>query len=77
MKAGTPVVTSSSTAMPEVAGDAAVIVDPYDVSQMVSAISQLLRDISLREELIKKGKARARDYSGRHRGAKAQRHKEK
>ncbi len=67
MKAGTPVVTSSITAMPEVAGDAAVIVDPYDVNQMASATSQLLRDISLREELIKKGKVRVGNYSGRHR----------
>jgi glycosyltransferase involved in cell wall biosynthesis len=63
MKVGTPVITSNLTAMPEVAGDAAVLVDPYDVGEMVSEMSRLLQNNKLREELSKKGMERASHYS--------------
>jgi glycosyltransferase involved in cell wall biosynthesis len=63
MKVGTPVITSNLTAMPEVAGGAAVLVDPYDIEQMVSEMSGLLQNDKLRKELIKKGVERASHYS--------------
>ncbi len=63
MKAGTPVITSKLTAMPEVAGGAAVLVDPYDIEEMVSEMSKLLHNNKLREELGKKGMERASHYS--------------
>ena len=63
MKLGTPVITSNVTAMPEVAGDAAILVDPYSVEEMASAISRLLQDKVLRNELITKGKERSAGYS--------------
>jgi glycosyltransferase involved in cell wall biosynthesis len=63
MKVGTPVITSNLTAMPEVAGGAAVLVDPYDIEQIVSQMSELLQNDKLRKELIKKGVERASHYS--------------
>jgi glycosyltransferase involved in cell wall biosynthesis len=63
MKVGTPVITSNLTAMPEVAGGAAVLVDPYDTEEMVSEMSKLLQANKLREELGKKGMERASHYS--------------
>jgi glycosyltransferase involved in cell wall biosynthesis len=63
MKVGTPVITSNLTAMPEVAGGAAVLVDPYNIEEMVSEMSKLLQDNDLREELVKKGVKRASHYS--------------
>jgi glycosyltransferase involved in cell wall biosynthesis len=43
--------------MPEIAGDAALLVDPYSVDEIRNGIEQLLSDSLLRAELIKKGKA--------------------
>jgi glycosyltransferase involved in cell wall biosynthesis len=62
MACGTPVVTSNSTALPEVAGDAAVLVDPTSTEQIAEAIKQILRDTPLREQLRKKGLARAAQF---------------
>ena len=63
MRVGTPVITSNLTAMPEVAGGAAVLVDPYDIEEMVSEMSRLLQDNKLREELVRRGMERASHYS--------------
>jgi glycosyltransferase involved in cell wall biosynthesis len=63
MKVGTPVITSNIAAMPEVAGGAAVLVDPYSIEEMVSEMSKLLQDNDLREELVKRGVKRASHYS--------------
>jgi glycosyltransferase involved in cell wall biosynthesis len=63
MKLGAPVITSNVTAMPEVAGDAAILVNPNSVEEMVAAISRLIRDKVLRNELITKGKERSAGYS--------------
>jgi glycosyltransferase involved in cell wall biosynthesis len=63
MKVGTPVITSNLTAMPEVAGGAAVLVDPYNIEEMVSEMSKLLQNNELCEELVKKGVERASHYS--------------
>jgi glycosyltransferase involved in cell wall biosynthesis len=63
MQVGTPVITSNLAAMPEVAGGAAVLVDPYNIKEMVSEMANLLQNNKLREELSQKGAKRARFYS--------------
>lgn len=63
MQVGTPVITSTVTALPEVAGDAALLVDPYQVDDIAQAMSRLLRDESLRRDLRNKGIERAQSYS--------------
>jgi glycosyltransferase involved in cell wall biosynthesis len=63
MASGTPVVTSNLSSMPEVAGDAAVLVDPYDVEAIKDGIKRVLTDPVLREDLVRKGLMRARHFS--------------
>lgn len=63
MKCGTPVITSNVSSMPEVAGDAALLVDPYDTDQLARNMIRLSRDDRLRKELIGKGYRRAMDFS--------------
>jgi glycosyltransferase involved in cell wall biosynthesis len=63
MKVGTPVITSNKTAMPEVAGNAALLVDPEDIDQMAAEMARLLDDQDLRQTLIAKGTERAGHYS--------------
>ena len=53
-----PIITSNITAMPEIAGDAAVLVDPYNPDQLAEAMCNLQMDKSLRKVLIDKGVAR-------------------
>jgi glycosyltransferase involved in cell wall biosynthesis len=55
MACGTPVVTSNVSSMPEVAGDAALSIDPYDVTALAKALRTLLTDETLRETLVKRG----------------------
>ncbi|WP_419801088.1 glycosyltransferase family 4 protein [Mucilaginibacter sp.] len=52
---GLPVVTSNCSSMPEVAGDAAVFVDPFEIQSIKNGISEMISNAKLREELIKKG----------------------
>jgi len=59
MACGTPVLTSNVTAMPEVAGDAALLVDPYDVGAIASGIERLVHDQELRRVLVSRGLERA------------------
>ncbi len=63
MASGTPVVTSNVSSLPEVAGDAAVLVDPYDVASIVDGMRRVLTDPVLAGELRRKGLVRARDFS--------------
>jgi glycosyltransferase involved in cell wall biosynthesis len=63
MASGTPVVTSNVSSMPEVTGDAAVLVDPYNVGSIVDGIARVLEDPALSAELRRKGIARAREFS--------------
>jgi len=63
MKVGTPVVASNVTAMPDVAGDAGVLVDPHDVDAMAEGINRVLRDADLRQTLQRRGFERAAAYS--------------
>lgn len=63
MACGTPVVTSSRSALPEVAGDAAVLVDPEDVGAIAAALARLVADGDLRADLSARGLRRASSYS--------------
>jgi glycosyltransferase involved in cell wall biosynthesis len=63
MACGTPVVTSNVSSLPEVAGDAALMVSPGDVDGLREALSRVLADTQLRDDLRQKGLARARDFS--------------
>jgi alpha-1,3-rhamnosyl/mannosyltransferase len=55
MAAGTPVITSNVSSLPEVAGDAGLMVDPDDVDQLTQYISDIILNDSLRAELIDRG----------------------
>ncbi|MBB4952235.1 glycosyltransferase involved in cell wall biosynthesis [Agrobacterium vitis] len=61
MLLGTPVITSNIGATAEVAGDAALLVDPYDTRDIAAAIQKLDGDAALRETLSARGRERA-DY---------------
>jgi glycosyltransferase involved in cell wall biosynthesis len=63
MASGTPVVTSNVSSLPEVAGDAALLVDPRDSEAIAGAIRMALTDRTLREDLRRRGFARARAFS--------------
>jgi glycosyltransferase involved in cell wall biosynthesis len=63
MASGTPVVTSNVSSLPEVAGDAAVLVDPYDPAAIADGIYRVLTDDRLRRELRTRGLTRARQFS--------------
>jgi glycosyltransferase involved in cell wall biosynthesis len=63
MASGTPVVTSNLSSLPEVAGDAAVLVDPYDPAAIADGIEQVLTNEELRRDLRRKGLARASQFS--------------
>jgi len=63
MATGTPVVASNVSSLPEVLGDAALLVNPEKVFEIARAIQDALLDDDLRCELIAKGKAQAARYS--------------
>jgi len=63
MASGTPVVTSNVSSLPEVAGGAALLVDPYDPQAIADGIARVLCDETLRRDLRAKGLARARQFS--------------
>jgi glycosyltransferase involved in cell wall biosynthesis len=63
MASGTPVVTSNVSSLPEVAADAAILVDPYDPGAIADGIERVLGDETLRADLRRRGLARARQFS--------------
>ncbi|MCK9291195.1 MAG: glycosyltransferase family 1 protein [Bacteroidales bacterium] len=63
MKCGTPVITSNTSSMPEVSGDAALIIDPFRPEEIKQAMSRLMSDQALRSELIEKGFIQAEKFS--------------
>jgi len=63
MAANCPVVTSNVYSLPEVAGDAALLVDPYDVDAIAEAIESICLDDSLAADLAKRGRTRARAFT--------------
>lgn len=63
MANGTPVVTSKISSLPEVVGDAALTVDPYNVDEIAGAMKSILSDESLRKRLTHNGRVRAEQFS--------------
>jgi glycosyltransferase involved in cell wall biosynthesis len=65
MACGCPVVCSDSTSLPEIAGGAAVLVDPEDPEALADGVAQVLRERDLRESLIERGRRQAARFSWR------------
>lgn len=63
MVCGLPVITSNTTSLPEVAGDAAVLIDPYKVKELEEAMYRALTDGSLRKEMREKGLRQAGKFT--------------
>ena len=63
MACGTPVVTSNVSALPEISGDAAYLVDPENIDDISSGLKRIVNDSILRNQLIERGGVRARDFS--------------
>ena len=58
-----PVITSNTTSMPEIAGDAACLVDPFSTEDIANAMIELYKNENLRVNLIEKGRKRKEDFS--------------
>jgi glycosyltransferase involved in cell wall biosynthesis len=63
MACGTPVVTSQASSLPEVVGDAALLVDPRSPREIESALLRVLEDDALAADLAQRGRARAGLFS--------------
>jgi glycosyltransferase involved in cell wall biosynthesis len=63
MACGAPVVCSNAASLPEVVGDAALLVDPTDVAAMAEAMMRMTEDGNLREDLRRRGALRVKAYS--------------
>jgi glycosyltransferase involved in cell wall biosynthesis len=63
MACGTPVITSNLAALPEVAGEAALLIDPYQVGELAAAMTALWQDSQLWQRLHRAGLERAQGFS--------------
>jgi glycosyltransferase involved in cell wall biosynthesis len=63
MACNTPVVASNVSSIPEVVHDAALLVDPYNIRELYTAIKDILTDESLRKDLVWRGNRRVRQFS--------------
>jgi glycosyltransferase involved in cell wall biosynthesis len=63
MASGTPVITSNVSSLPEVVGDAAILIDPLKTEAIADALRRVLNDSTLREDLRQRGLERARHFS--------------
>lgn len=66
MTLGCPVITSNVSSLPEVAGDAALMIDPTSIEQLAMALEKVICDRALRQQLIDKGHQRAALFSWTH-----------
>jgi len=63
MSCGTPVLASTASSVPEVVGDAGILLDPNDAGAWADAVERIMQDGALREELSRKGLARAAQFT--------------
>ena len=63
MSCGTPVIASNTSSLPEVAGDAAILIDPQDIVGLAAAMQRLCNDAALRHEMRARGMAQAARFS--------------
>ena len=66
MACGTPVITSNCSSLPEVVGDAGILVDPLSVEEIKGAMAGVMRDRDLCMKLGQKGIERAQKYTWKH-----------
>lgn len=66
MRCGTPVITSATSSLPEVAGEAALLVNPRDVDAIAGAIARVLDDSNVRDALVTAGFAQAQKFTWHH-----------
>lgn len=65
MASGTPVITTTATSLPEVAGDAALLFDPDDCGALVAGLARVLDDEGMRQNLVGRGRERAQLFTWR------------
>jgi glycosyltransferase involved in cell wall biosynthesis len=70
MACGSPVLTSKVCSLPEIVGDAGILIDPVDVDAIADGIRRLVQDSEIRESLRRKGLARARQFTWQRTGEK-------
>ncbi|MCE2699152.1 MAG: glycosyltransferase family 1 protein [Nostocales cyanobacterium LE14-WE4] len=63
MACGTPVITSNVSSLPEVAGDAAILINPYNPGEITAAMTTIINDSETRKQLSEKGLKRANQFS--------------
>jgi glycosyltransferase involved in cell wall biosynthesis len=63
MQCGVPVITSNLTSMPEIAGDAALLTNPFSIENIADAMQQIISNHALSQQLIKKGYLHAKNFS--------------
>ena len=63
MSCGCRVITSNTSSLPEVVGDAGIMIDPYDTDALTSSIYEVLTNNELRADMVKKGLERAKMFS--------------
>ncbi len=63
MRVGTPVVAARAGAIPEIAGDAALLVEPTDEAGIAAALERVITDTALRDDLVARGRTRAAAFS--------------
>jgi len=68
MACGTPVVSSNTSSLPEVAGDAAILVNPYSSEEIAGAMQEVLDDGNLRQRLVQKGLERVKLFASEETG---------
>ena len=63
MACGCPVITSNTSSLPEVVGEAGIMVNPYDTNSLVEAMRQVLTNSELRDNMVRKGLEQAKKFS--------------
>ena len=63
MACGCPVVTANTSSLPEVVGEAGIMVNPYDTSSLVQAMRRVLTDDKLRDNMVRKGLEQSKKFS--------------
>ena len=63
MACGCPVVTSNTSSLPEVVGEAGIMVDPYDIDSLAQAMRQVLTNSELRDDMVRKGLEQSKKFS--------------
>jgi O-antigen biosynthesis alpha-1,2-mannosyltransferase len=64
MLAGCPIACSNVSSLPEVAGDAALLFNPFSVEDIAGALSRIATDTALRSALVERGRHRVKQYAG-------------